>query len=100
MPRFARLGWVRVWAFFGLLCRAVRGNLQADPAGDRPDDQPRQAIPMRPTFVPAGNDRGDAHYFAENEEPQHVFPGTARGEAGTDQCADDSDHRETYGTSD
>ena len=72
----------------------ARNEQPADPAAYRPGQQPRQPVPVRPTFAPVWNGGANAHHFTEDEEPKHMPCGTAWGEAGAEPRTQDRDNDE------
>src|SRR5450755_3288022 len=70
------------------------GEPQADPAAHRPGEQPGQPVPVRPALAPVGNNRNNAHYFPDNEEPKHMPGGAPRSQAGAEPGAEDRDYDE------
>ena len=58
------------------------GKQQTQVAADGPGEQPGQPVPVRPALAPVRDDRGDAHHFAEDEEPEHMPCGATGSKAG------------------
>jgi hypothetical protein len=73
---------------------ATPGEQQSNPTTHRPRKQPGEPVPVRPALAPVGNSRGDAHYFSDNKEPQHMPRRLAWSKARADPRTKNRDHNE------
>lgn len=81
----------------GWLRSSSRSKEQPEPAADRPREQPRQPVPVWPTFAPVWNCRCDPHHFPHDTKPEHMLTDSARREARADPCTKYRDNHEKRG---